>query len=294
MGKETVLVQGVAGLHHLAHQRHDRQRGVPHAAGGRGQRGGHRQGAQARPQPSHGPVRDGGPRRASTRAWPCWSSCTRAWARSTGPRRCSCSTSRRAGWARKVGRGVYDYGEARRRCALPAASDARRGRAAWPPSPSPARRCATPSTPRRWTEFHRALDEVRRARCTVLIITGAGDKAFVSGADINAIRAAAPRRRAGLHQLAPDVRGGGRTRRSRSRPSTATPWAAAASWRWPATCASPPRAPSSACPSPRWASSPARAARSACPASSASGRAKEMILTGARWDAAPGAGRRAW
>jgi enoyl-CoA hydratase len=38
-------------------------------------------------------------------------------------------------------------------------------------------------------EFHRALEEVRRARSTVLIVTGAGDKAFVSGADINAIRA---------------------------------------------------------------------------------------------------------
>jgi len=37
-------------------------------------------------------------------------------------------------------------------------------------------------------EFHRALGEVRQERCTVLIVTGAGDKAFVSGADINAIR----------------------------------------------------------------------------------------------------------
>jgi enoyl-CoA hydratase/carnithine racemase len=37
-------------------------------------------------------------------------------------------------------------------------------------------------------EMHRALDEVRQARSTVLIITGSGDKAFVSGADINAIR----------------------------------------------------------------------------------------------------------
>jgi enoyl-CoA hydratase/carnithine racemase len=37
-------------------------------------------------------------------------------------------------------------------------------------------------------EMHRALDEVRTARSTVLIITGAGDKAFVSGADIGAIR----------------------------------------------------------------------------------------------------------
>jgi enoyl-CoA hydratase len=38
-------------------------------------------------------------------------------------------------------------------------------------------------------EFHRALEDVQEARATVLIVTGAGDKAFVSGADINAIRA---------------------------------------------------------------------------------------------------------
>ena len=30
-------------------------------------------------------------------------------------------------------------------------------------------------------ELHRALEEARRARVTVLIVTGAGDKAFVSG-----------------------------------------------------------------------------------------------------------------
>jgi enoyl-CoA hydratase len=38
-------------------------------------------------------------------------------------------------------------------------------------------------------EFHRALDEVRAARTRVLVITGAGEKAFVSGADIRAIQA---------------------------------------------------------------------------------------------------------
>jgi enoyl-CoA hydratase len=38
-------------------------------------------------------------------------------------------------------------------------------------------------------EFHRALAEVAQARATVLVVTGAGDEAFVSGADINAIRA---------------------------------------------------------------------------------------------------------
>jgi enoyl-CoA hydratase len=37
-------------------------------------------------------------------------------------------------------------------------------------------------------EMHRALEEVRTAGASVLILTGAGDKAFVSGADIRAIR----------------------------------------------------------------------------------------------------------
>jgi len=37
-------------------------------------------------------------------------------------------------------------------------------------------------------EMHLALEEVRVARSTVLVVTGAGDKAFVSGADIGAIR----------------------------------------------------------------------------------------------------------
>ena len=38
-------------------------------------------------------------------------------------------------------------------------------------------------------EFHLALAEISRARCTVFIVTGAGDKSFVAGADINAIKA---------------------------------------------------------------------------------------------------------
>src|SRR5260221_13735683 len=37
-------------------------------------------------------------------------------------------------------------------------------------------------------EFHRALGEVSAAGATVLVVTGAGDKAFLSGADIRAIR----------------------------------------------------------------------------------------------------------
>jgi enoyl-CoA hydratase len=37
-------------------------------------------------------------------------------------------------------------------------------------------------------EFHRALHDIAAARCTVFIVTGAGDKSFVAGADINAIK----------------------------------------------------------------------------------------------------------
>ena len=37
-------------------------------------------------------------------------------------------------------------------------------------------------------EMHRALEDVRAAKATVLIVTGAGEKAFVSGADIAALR----------------------------------------------------------------------------------------------------------
>lgn len=38
-------------------------------------------------------------------------------------------------------------------------------------------------------EFHQALSEIAKARCSVFIVTGAGDKSFVAGADINAIKA---------------------------------------------------------------------------------------------------------
>jgi enoyl-CoA hydratase len=38
-------------------------------------------------------------------------------------------------------------------------------------------------------EFHRALDRARAAGAGVLVVTGAGDRAFVSGADIHSIRA---------------------------------------------------------------------------------------------------------
>jgi len=38
-------------------------------------------------------------------------------------------------------------------------------------------------------EFHQALSEISKARCAVFIVTGAGERSFVAGADINAIKA---------------------------------------------------------------------------------------------------------
>lgn len=38
-------------------------------------------------------------------------------------------------------------------------------------------------------ELREALADIARARCTVFIVTGAGEKSFVAGADINAIKA---------------------------------------------------------------------------------------------------------
>ena len=38
-------------------------------------------------------------------------------------------------------------------------------------------------------EFHGALAKITNARCSVFVVTGAGEKSFVAGADINAIKA---------------------------------------------------------------------------------------------------------
>ena len=116
-------------------------------------------------------------------------------------------------------------------------------------------------------------------RCGVLIITGAGEAAFVSGADINDIRARGRDEgwRRSTRRSSPKSSG---FRGRRSPRSTATRSAAAASWRWPATSASRPTPRSSASRSSGSASFPAPAPPSGCPASSGMGRAKHLILTG--------------
>ncbi len=116
------------------------------------------------------------------------------------------------------------------------------------------------------------LDQLEEALAAVaqqrelrgLIVTGAGEKAFVAGADIaemmdlnleQSLAFAARGHRvfdaAGAPAL-PDARRGERLRAR----------AAAASSRWPATASTPPRRRSSACPRSAWASSPASAAPS--------------------------------
>ena len=77
------------------------------------------------------------------------------------------------------------------------------------------------------------------------------------------------RRGADRHRPRAAARVRHRRRWRRSPPSTRSPSAAAASWRWPATCGSPPRRRSSASPRSSSGSSPASAAPSGCRAWSA-------------------------
>ena len=108
-----------------------------------------------------------------------------------------------------------------------------------------------------------ALDQ--DASVGAVVLTGAGEKAFVAGADIGVLS-----KQGVLDGKQNALRGQALTLRieNLSKPVvaaiTASRSAAAWSWRWRATCASPPGRPSSACPRSRSASSRATAARSGC------------------------------
>ena len=80
------------------------QEGVASAAG-------HRQGAEARPEPPHGPLRDGATWSGSTCGCRSSSSSTARWARPTGPNHLLVQHVRAGRLGRKVGRGVYTYDE---------------------------------------------------------------------------------------------------------------------------------------------------------------------------------------
>lgn len=133
-------------------------------------------------------------------------------------------------------------------------------------------------------EFHRALAEIGRARCTVFIVTGAGDKSFVAGADINAIKA---RRRE-------DALAGINTRlMSAIENHDAVAIAAVNGFAMGGGCEL-----ALSCdlriasenalfglPEPTLGIIPAAGGTQRLPRVVGMGRAKEMILTGARWDA---------
>lgn len=133
-------------------------------------------------------------------------------------------------------------------------------------------------------EFHEALSEIAKAKCSVFIVTGAGDKSFVAGADINAIKA---RRR---H----DALAGINTRlMSAIEDHDAVAIAAVNGFAMGGGCEL-----ALSCdlriasenalfglPEPTLGIIPAAGGTQRLPRVVGMGRAKEMILTGARWDA---------
>ena len=133
-------------------------------------------------------------------------------------------------------------------------------------------------------EFHEALSEIAKAKCSVFIVTGAGDKSFVAGADINAIKA---RRRN-------DALAGINTRlMSAIEDHDAVAIAAVNGFAMGGGCelalSCDLRIASEnalfALPEPTLGIIPAAGGTQRLPRVVGMGRAKEMILTGARWDA---------
>ena len=92
--------------------------------------------------------------------------------------------------------------------------------------------------------FNEARDD---AAVRGVILTGAGDKAFAAGADISEMANDTPTEAEDKTRQGQRLTWTSRTSASRSsRPSTASPWAAAASWRWLARSDWPSRRRSSA------------------------------------------------
>jgi enoyl-CoA hydratase len=133
-------------------------------------------------------------------------------------------------------------------------------------------------------EFHRALEEIRAARCGVFIVTGAGDKAFVSGADIASIRA---------RQRDEALAGINSRLMSAIEAHEAVSIAAVNGWALGGGCelalACDVRIASTnavfGLPEPTLGIIPGAGGTQRLPRVVGLGRAKEMILTGARWDA---------
>ena len=124
--------------------------------------------------------------------------------------------------------------------------------------------------------------QVKDSGVRALVIASSNPFLFSAGADIKAFTTMDEAAGAQLHRRHARAAARARQRRAspRSPPSTASPSAAAASSRWPATCASPRARRCSASPRSSSGSSPASAAPSACRGWSATNKALEMNLVG--------------
>ncbi len=133
-------------------------------------------------------------------------------------------------------------------------------------------------------EFHRALDEVRSARAGVLIVTGAGDKAFVSGADIRSIRER--RRDDALASINSRLMAAVETHEAVSI-AAVNGYALGGGCELALACDLRIAAENAvfALPEPTLGIIPGAGGTQRLPRIVGLGRAKEMILTGARWDA---------
>lgn len=127
-----------------------------------------------------------------------------------------------------------------------------------------------------------ASAEVRQSRC--LVVTG-GARVFSAGADVAEMRCIDPDSVLAYYRQSGEVYERIAALSSLLlAPSPATAWAAASSWRWPPTSASPTSRPSSGCPRSASASFPARVASIAWCVWSA-WRAREWILLRRRFTA---------
>ncbi|MEO8499463.1 MAG: enoyl-CoA hydratase-related protein [Vicinamibacteria bacterium] len=133
-------------------------------------------------------------------------------------------------------------------------------------------------------EFHQALSAIEQARCTAFIVTGAGDKSFVAGADINAIKA---RRRddalAGINsRLMAAIEG-----HDAVAIAAVNGFAMGGGCELALSCDLRIASESAlfGLPEPTLGIIPAAGGTQRLPRVVGMGRAKEMILTGARWDA---------
>jgi len=133
-------------------------------------------------------------------------------------------------------------------------------------------------------ELHRALDEVRVARATVLIVTGAGEKSFVSGADVRAIQAR--RREDALASINSRLMSALESHAAVSI-AAVNGWALGGGCELALSCDLRIAAENAVfgLPEPSLGIIPGAGGTQRLPRIVGMGRAKEMVLTGARWDA---------